>query len=114
MKLVSDNGPQFIASNFKEFIVGNGIGHLRSTLYHLATNGEAERFVQTFKNFLKAGQSGKGTLMRKLSQFLKGYRFTPYMTTGVTLKQQGWNPTTPAAHAYILQMYRVHSFTDLI
>ena len=44
-KLVSDNGPQFTASSFEEFLSANGVQHLKSPPYHPATNGEAERFV---------------------------------------------------------------------
>ena len=47
-------------------MVKNGIVHLRSIPFHAATNGEAERFAQTFKNSLKTGQSDKGTLIQKL------------------------------------------------
>ena len=86
-KLVSDNEPQFIASSFDECMAANGIEHLRSAPYHPATNGEAERFVQTFKNSLKAGQEDKGTLFQKLSRFLFMYRITPHSTTGVPLQQ---------------------------
>ena len=82
-KLVSDNGPQFTASTFTECMVANGIEHLKSAPYHPATNGEAERFVQTFKNSLKAGKEDPGTLVQKLSQFLLVYRTTPHSTTGV-------------------------------
>lgn len=61
----------------------NGIEHNRSAPYHPATNGEAERFVQSFKNALKASQKEPGTLVQKLSQFLFRYRITPHTTTGV-------------------------------
>ena len=46
-----------------------------------ATNGKAERFVQTFKQSLKADP---GTIPQKLAQFLPAYCSTPHMTTGVT------------------------------
>ena len=46
-QLVTDNGPQFVAEEFEKFLKLNGIKHLRSAPYHPATNGEAERFVQT-------------------------------------------------------------------
>ena len=82
-EVVSDNGPQFTASCFEECLVTNGIRHTRASPYHPASNGEAERFVQTFKHSLKAGQRDKGTLMQKLSQFLLMYRTTPNTTTGV-------------------------------
>ena len=56
-KLVSDNGPQFTASSFEEFLSVNGVQHLKSPPYHPATNGEAEKFVQTFKHSLKASRN---------------------------------------------------------
>ena len=52
-KLVSDNGPQFTPDEFKECITNCGILHIKIAPYHPQTNGEAERFVQTFKNFIK-------------------------------------------------------------
>lgn len=39
----SDNGPQFVSADFKEFARTNGIRHIQSSPYHLALNGEAER-----------------------------------------------------------------------
>ena len=33
-QLVSDNGPQFVAKEFEEFIYDNGIKHIRSAPYH--------------------------------------------------------------------------------
>ena len=68
--VVSDNGPQFIANELKAFMLANGIKHSSSSPYHPATNGEAERFVQTFKRSLKAGKRDAGTMTQKLSQFL--------------------------------------------
>lgn len=82
-QLVSDNGPQFTAKEFEECMQANGITHIKSPPYHPATNGEAERFVQTFKRSLRAGVDDGGTVHQKLSQFLLAYRTTPQATTGV-------------------------------
>ena len=54
--LVSDNGSVFTSEEFRVFIKRNGIRHLTSAPYHLATNGLAERAVQKFKRALKKKQ----------------------------------------------------------
>lgn len=61
----------------------NGIQHIKSAPYHPATNGLAERFVQTMKQALKSFQSTK-SLNRNLSAFLLSYRNTPHATTKVS------------------------------
>ena len=82
-QLVSDNGPQFTSAEFDEFVKANGIQHTRSSPYHPATNGEAERFVRTFKEAMKTGRRGGLTLAHQLDNFLLTYRTTPHSTTGV-------------------------------
>jgi len=51
--IVSDNGAAFTSSEFQDFLKKNGIHHVKSAPYHPAFNGLAERYVQTFKSFLK-------------------------------------------------------------
>ena len=48
-ELVNDNGAQFIAQEFKNFLRSNRIKHILSAPYHPASNGEAKRAVKTFK-----------------------------------------------------------------
>ena len=81
-QLVSDNGPQFVSDEFQAFLKRYGVQHLRSAPYHPATNGEAERFVQTFKRGLEAMESDTLPLFHKLQLFLLGYRSTAHSTTG--------------------------------
>ena len=80
--LVSDNGSVFTSAEFKNFIQHNGIRHATSVPYHPATNGLAERAVQTFKSFLK--KTPDGTLEDRLSKFLLNHRLIPHSTTGIT------------------------------
>ena len=82
--LVSDNGPQFISDEFKKFLKSNCIEHIKSSVRHPSSNGEAERFVRTFKNAMKATKSSKGDIHQKLARFLLSYRTTPHTTTKET------------------------------
>ena len=81
--VVSDNGTAFTSVEFSEFMVKNGIRHLRTAPYHPATNGLAERAVQTFKTALKKSAS-TGNVDTRLARFLFQYRTTPNSTTGVS------------------------------
>ncbi len=81
-QLVSDNGPQFTSQEFETAMKQQGIKHIRSAPYHPSTNGLAERFVQTFKNAMRASENDGHTLITRLSTFLGRYRATPHATTG--------------------------------
>ncbi|EYB85899.1 hypothetical protein Y032_0289g1517 [Ancylostoma ceylanicum] len=74
--LVSDNGTQFTSAEFKNFCLENGIQHIFSPPYHPQSNGQAERFVDTFKRSLLK-LKGEGTLSEILQTFLLTYRTTP-------------------------------------
>ena len=54
-QLVSDNGPQFTSDELEQFLVCNGVSHIRSSPYHPSTNGAAERLVHTVKHALRSG-----------------------------------------------------------
>ena len=82
-RIVTDNGPQFCSEEFENFLKVNGIRHTLSAPYHPATNGEAERFVQTFKNAMKSYNANASTVHTCIPKFLLSYRTTPHTTTGV-------------------------------
>jgi putative transposase len=49
-RVISDNGPQFIAKDFKEFIRLTGMTHVRTSLYYPQSNGKLERYHRTVKS----------------------------------------------------------------
>ena len=51
--IVSDNGPQLVSAEFENFLRNNGVKHVTSPPYHPASNGAAERMVQSVKKSLE-------------------------------------------------------------
>ena len=49
-RIISDNGPQFIARDFKEFIRVSGMTHVRTSPYYPQSNGKLERWHQSVKS----------------------------------------------------------------
>ena len=80
--IVTDNGPSLVSEEFEAWLKRNGVRHKTSPPYHPATNGLAERAVQTLKRGVKKMKSG--TLSDKIARFLFAYRNTPHSTTGVS------------------------------
>lgn len=48
-RVISDNGPQFISKDFKEFIRISGMTHVRTSPYYPQSNGKLERYHKTIK-----------------------------------------------------------------
>lgn len=48
-RMISDNGPQFIAKDFKQFIRITGMTHVRTSPYYPQSNGKIERWHHTIK-----------------------------------------------------------------
>jgi transposase InsO family protein len=48
-RIITDNGPQFIAKDFKEFIRMTGMTHVRTSPYYPQSNGKIERWHKTLK-----------------------------------------------------------------
>ena len=48
-RIISDNGPQFLAKDFKEFIRIAGMTHVRTSPYYPQSNGKIERWHKTLK-----------------------------------------------------------------
>ena len=49
-RIISDNGPQFIAKDFKEFIRISGMTHIRTAPYYPQSNGKLERWNKSIKS----------------------------------------------------------------
>ena len=49
-RIITDNGPQFIAKDFKEFIRISGMTHVKTSPYYPQSNGKIERWHQTLKS----------------------------------------------------------------
>jgi len=48
-RIISDNGPQFLARDFREFIRISGMTHVRTSPYYPQSNGKIERWHQSLK-----------------------------------------------------------------
>ena len=73
--LVTDNATTFMSQEFQAWCKQRGIVHLTGAPYHPATNGAAERLIQSFKQALR-----KSSLPPKeaLQEFLMQYRRIPF------------------------------------
>ncbi len=49
-RVISDNGPQFIAKDFKEFIRVSGMTHVRTSPFYPQSNGKIERYHRSLKS----------------------------------------------------------------
>jgi transposase InsO family protein len=48
-RVISDNGPQFVAKDFKEFIHLCGMTHVKTSPYYPQSNGKVERWQKTLR-----------------------------------------------------------------
>jgi len=79
--LVSNNWPHLKSQEFWQFLKGNGIKQITLAPHHPATNGLAERCVESSKNGMKS-ETEVQSLNIKLAKFLLAYRNAPHSTTG--------------------------------
>lgn len=49
-RIISDNGPQFVARDFKEFVRLSGMTHVRTRPFYPQSNGKIERWHQSLKS----------------------------------------------------------------
>lgn len=95
-ELVSDNGPRYVSSAFKEFSKNYGFVHNNSSPKYSQSNDEAERAVQTIESLLKKAQDPYKALLNyrniplegiglSPAQLLRGCRFKTSLPTNTDL-----------------------------
>ena len=85
---MTDNGPQFASKEFKRFCQQQGILQTLTPPYHPRSNGQAERFVQSFKQAVRKGlEEPQAKLDEVVQSFLAVYRNTAHSTTGASPAQ---------------------------
>ncbi len=85
IELSSDGGPEFSASETKEFLHRWGVTHRQSSAYNPESNGRAEVAVKSMKRLLQCNTSAEGALDEDcVVAGLLQYRNTPEPTTGMS------------------------------
>ena len=77
-RIISDNGPQFIARDFKEFIRVAGITHVRTSPYYPQSNGKLERWHGSLKRecVRPAAPDSLEDAQRRISAYVDHYNTT--------------------------------------
>jgi putative transposase len=70
-RIISDNGPQFIAKDFKEFIRISGMTHVRTSPYYPQSNGKIERWHKSLK--AECIRPGTPLSLEDARRLVKGY-----------------------------------------
>ena len=81
-EIVTDNGPTFTSSEFRNFLGYNGVKHITVSPYHPSSNGLAERYVQEFKAHMT--KNALGSIRERVLKFLTKVRSLPHCTTGLS------------------------------
>jgi len=74
-RIISDNGPQFVAKDFKEFIRLAGMTHVRTSPFYPQSNGKLERWHHSLKSEAVRLQSlsGRGQAERVIAEYIRYY-----------------------------------------
>jgi len=78
-RLLSDNGPSYIAGELADYIEANRMSHVRGAPFHPQTQGKIERWHQTLKNrVLLENYFLPGDLERQIEAFVEHYNHRRY------------------------------------
>ena len=105
-RLLSDNGPSYIAEELADYIEAQKMSHVRGAPFHPQTQGKIERWHQTLKNrILLENYFLPGDLEHQIEAFVEHYNHQRY--------HESLNNVTPAdayfgrANAIIKQRERI-------
>ena len=82
--MTSDNGPQFITSEFAAYMEHQGIRHHRVNAKWPQANGEVERQNRSLLKRIQIAHAEKKNWKKVLKTYLVAYRSLPHPTTGVS------------------------------
>ena len=78
-RLLSDNGPSYVASELGQWLEDKGISHIRGRPYHPMTQGKIERYHRSMKNrILLENYYLPGQLERSIGEFVEYYNNCRY------------------------------------
>ena len=78
-RLLSDNGPSYIAEELADYLGKSGMDHVRGAPFHPQTQGKIERWHQTLKNrVLLENYFLPGDLERQIEAFVEHYNHQRY------------------------------------
>ena len=78
-RLLSDNGPSYIAGDLADWLTDRGISHIRGAPFHPQTQGKIERWHQTLKNrILLENYYLPGDLEAQIAAFVAHYNHLRY------------------------------------
>src|ERR1700741_4660982 len=81
-RLLSDNGPSYMASELGQWLQGKGISHIRGRPYHPMTQGKIERYHRSIKNrILLENYYLPGALEQSIGEFVEYYNNCRYHET---------------------------------
>lgn len=74
-RIISDNGPQFIAKDFKQFVRLMGLTHVRTSPYYPQSNGKLERWHGSLKQecLRPASPDSLAEALRLVSAYVEEY-----------------------------------------
>ena len=82
--IVSDNGPQFVSGEFRDYLRANDVEHRRITPYHPQANAAVERFNATVMTALRRAHHEGRNWRDALHTFLMTYRSTSHPATNAS------------------------------